>query len=402
MFDRRFPQFATASFFAFGFLCLTDLGLAQENSTQRPPVAARAKPVGKLPSPLDVQDPAKRTAVIDKMIAEYDLTPHPLPSIPENPPPHEGAMISLPYMVEPPDIIVVEILEALPGRPVSGERLVRPDGTIALGFYGDLQVRGLTAAQIKVAIIKHMRTFLLDEDLGLVEFQEPDMESLPMDAPPPPPARDHGLNPFEPHPAQDPKHKVPPGAAPNRKADTVESTVIEPRRPPGPLDEDAPGAFKIVPPQVSTRVYVDVSAYNSMTYYVLGDVTVPGRLPCTGKETVLDALNHAGGLLPTADPKQISLVRPERNGKPAKVYNVDLEAIQKRGEVATNYQIFPGDRLFVERDEVVKKTVEIDRLTHRFRRSSARCTRKPRCFEPHRSQAPIMPTSFTRSSSISG
>ena len=149
----------------------------------------------------------------------------------------------------------------------------------------------------------------------------------------------------------------------NRKADTVESTAIEPRRPPGPLDERCPGTLKIVPPQVSTRVYVDVSAYNSMTYYVLGDVTVPGRLPCTGKETVLDALNHAGGLLPTADPKQISLVRPERNGKPAKVYNVDLEAIQKRGEVATNYQIFPGDRLFVERDEVVKKTVEIDRLS---------------------------------------
>ena len=43
MFDRRFPQFATASFFAFGFLCLTDLGLAQENSTQRPPVSRAGK-----------------------------------------------------------------------------------------------------------------------------------------------------------------------------------------------------------------------------------------------------------------------------------------------------------------------------------------------------------------------
>ena len=48
------------------------------------------------------------------------------------------------YVVEPPDLLVVEVLEALPGRPISGERLVRPDGKISLGFYGDLYVAGLT------------------------------------------------------------------------------------------------------------------------------------------------------------------------------------------------------------------------------------------------------------------
>ena len=53
-------------------------------------------------------------------------------------------MIDIPYVIEPPDIIVVEVLEALPGRPITGERLVRPDGTISLGFYGDVHVRGLT------------------------------------------------------------------------------------------------------------------------------------------------------------------------------------------------------------------------------------------------------------------
>ena len=66
--------------------------------------------------------------------------------------------------------------------------------------------------------------------------------------------------------------------------------------------------------------------------------------------------------MPTAEPKDIHLARPGRDGKPSKVYKVDLEAIQQKGEVATNYQIFPGDRLFVGRNEVVKKTVEIDRL----------------------------------------
>ncbi len=107
---------------------------------------------------------------------------------------------------------------------------------------------------------------------------------------------------------------------------------------------------------------MDITAYNSKYYYVLGDVLITGRLDYTGNETVLDALNFAGGLVPTAEPKDIQLVRPERNGKPAKVYKVDLEAIQQRGEVATNYQIFPGDRLVVGRNDVVKKTIEIDRL----------------------------------------
>ena len=47
-------------------------------------------------------------------------------------------------MIEPPDMILVEVLEALPGRPISGERLVRPDGKISLGFYGEIYVAGLT------------------------------------------------------------------------------------------------------------------------------------------------------------------------------------------------------------------------------------------------------------------
>ena len=123
------------------------------------------------------------------------------------------------------------------------------------------------------------------------------------------------------------------------------------------------GPWTIVPPAESDRVFVDVTAYNSKNYYILGDVLIPGKLPWTGNETVLDVLQFAGGLLPTAEPKDIRLVRPGRDGKPAKVYKVDLAAIQEKGDVTSNYQIFPNDRLIVGRNEVVKKTVEIDRLT---------------------------------------
>ena len=59
--------------------------------------------------------------------------------------PREFNKVSMPdYVVEPPDLLLVEVLEALPGRPISGERLVRPDGKISLGFYGEVYVAGLT------------------------------------------------------------------------------------------------------------------------------------------------------------------------------------------------------------------------------------------------------------------
>ena len=90
-----------------------------------------------------------------------------MPPIPDDPPPHEGAMIDFPLVVEPPDLVLIEVLESLPGRPLSGERLVRPDGTINLGFYGVIHVRGMTLAQIKVAIIKHLRRYIDDDTLGL-------------------------------------------------------------------------------------------------------------------------------------------------------------------------------------------------------------------------------------------
>ena len=71
------------------------------------------------------------------------------------------------WKAKPGDILIVEVLEALPGRPVSGERRVREDGTIGLGFYGEVAVEGLTRREIKVKVVEQMRKYLKDEVLGL-------------------------------------------------------------------------------------------------------------------------------------------------------------------------------------------------------------------------------------------
>jgi len=291
-----------------------------------------AKPVA---PPSREESQAKLEALLDA----YDLTPRPVPEVPDNPPPHEGAMLDMPeYRIEPPDLILIEVLEALPGRPISGERLVRPDGTVNIGFYGDVHVRGLTAKQAKVKIIKHLRRLLSDDALGLHDTR-----------------RAWATPPGKPE-------NVPEPAQPDAAEEDGEKTPFQ-------AGDDAPGSDEIdepawtpMPPELSDRVFVDITAYNSKNYYVLGDIGAPGKIPITGSETVLDALQHAGGLLSTADSHDIRLVRPGRDGKPGKVYQVDLEAIRDRGETATNYQIFPGDRLVVGRDKIVEKTIQLDRL----------------------------------------
>jgi len=225
--------------------------------------------------------------------------------------PREFDKVSMPdYVLEPPDLVIVEVLDALPGRPISGERLVRPDGKISLGFYGDVYVAGLTMPEVKEKIILHLRKYLTDVALGIVEVDGATGE-----------------------PKIDPATKKP----------------------------------KLIDPKDSDMVFVDVTAYNSKNYYVLGDVLVTGKMPITGNETVLDALQHAGGLMPTAAPQNIRLVRPAPPGACCEqVLPVNLAAITSGGDPTTNYQLMPGDRLIVYRDPIVRLTIFIDRLAAPF------------------------------------
>ncbi len=94
---------------------------------------------------------------------------------------NSATQLPFPYVVEPPDLIQVEVLEALKDRPITGERLVRPDGTITLGFYGDIHVNGLTVKEVKTKIIMHLRQWLSDEVLGLIGE---DFDGNPIKIPP--------------------------------------------------------------------------------------------------------------------------------------------------------------------------------------------------------------------------
>jgi len=197
------------------------------------------------------------------------------------------------HVVEPPDMLIVEVLEALPGRPISGERLVRPDGTISLGFYGDVHVAGLTLSEVKEKVVQHLRKYVTEESLGLTEIDE-----------------------------------------------ATGCLIIDP-------ETKKP---RMIDPKDSPFVFVDVTSYNSKHYYVEGAVYSLGRLPYTGGETVLDVLHSAGGVLPSADRGKIRLIRSFPKGSSVQVLPIDYEEITMGTDSSTNYQILPNDRLVVPYD----------------------------------------------------
>src|SRR5262249_2609823 len=107
------------------------------------------------------------------------------------------------------------------------------------------------------------------------------------------------------------------------------------------------------------EVAVDVGSYNSKVYYVITDGAGYGqqvlRFPITGKETVLDALSHIGGRPVVASKKKLWVARPAPAANPClQLLPVDWNAIAQGGSTATNYQLFPGDRVFVQSDPLIK------------------------------------------------
>lgn len=116
-------------------------------------------------------------------------------------------------------------------------------------------------------------------------------------------------------------------------------------------------------PQVS----LDVLAYNSKKYYVVidgggaGEQVIP--LPCTGNETVLDALASIQGLPNVASKANIWVARPAPGCNNHQVLPVDWNAIVQGAQPETNYQVMPGDRIYVKADKMIALDTAVAKIT---------------------------------------
>ncbi len=281
--------------------------------------------------------------------------------------PHELNKVSLPeYVIEPPDILLVDAVKVvpkapyriepldvlyvqggsglLPEAPLSGQFSVEPGGRLNLGpSYGSVRVVDLTLEEAQQAIVLH-----LQRNIGIrgpeISVQLASSVAMQM------------IN---------GEHLVTPDGSIN--LGTYGSVYVS-----GMTLKQAKLALEAHLSEFldQPNVAIDVFSYNSKVYYVITEGAGQGdqfvKLPITGSETVLDALAAVGGTSAVTS-MNVWIARPTPNGCD-QILPVDYRAITRGAAVATNYQVLPGDRIILSEDPWRAADTWIDKTINPFER----------------------------------
>jgi polysaccharide biosynthesis/export protein len=284
---------------------------------------------------------------------------HPLPA-------KELAKVSLPpYVIEPPDILLVDALRVVPkppfrvqsfdvlqvmvegtllDQPINGLFAVEPGGMVDLGpAYGKVAVGGLSLDEAQDAVFRHLKRVLREPQVSLTLAEAAGQQQVAGE------------------------HLVGPDGTIN--LGTYGSVPVT-----GLTLHEAKAAIEGHLSQFleAPLVSVDVYSYNSKVYYVITEGAGYGdnvaRFPITGNETVLDAIAGINGLSRLSS-KDVWIARPAPSSMGCdQILPVDIEAIMKGGATATNYQLLPGDRVFIAQDHMVAFDSLVGRMTAPFER----------------------------------
>jgi polysaccharide export outer membrane protein len=288
------------------------------------------------------------------------------PTDPAKMPAKELAKVTLPpYVIEPPDILLVDALRVVPKppfriqsfdtlqvivegtlleQPINGLYVVEPGGMLDLGpSYGKVMVGGQSLEEAQDAIFRHLKRVLREPQVSLTLAQAAGQQQI---------AGEHLVGPD--------------GTINLGTYGTVYVTGLTLEQAKAEIEKHL--AQHLDAPLVS----VDVFSYNSKVYYVVTEGAGFGdqiaRFPVTGNETVLDAVSQINGLSRLSS-KDIWIARPAPSGVGCdQILPVDIDAILKGGSTATNYQVLPGDRVFIAQDQWVAFDSIVGKVTAPFER----------------------------------
>ncbi|MGA2256953.1 MAG: polysaccharide biosynthesis/export family protein [Thermoguttaceae bacterium] len=232
------------------------------------------------------------------------------------------------YRVAVFDIVKIHVARSLPDARLNDNYMIEDDGTVNLGSpYGSVRLAGMAIDEIAQAINKHLEKSIRKPDAAVQLVKASWVRPVTG------------------------QYLVGPDGTINLRQYGVVHIA-------GRTVSEARAAIQghLMQFLNSPESSLDVVAYNSKTYYVItrqaGEDDSVRRLSFTGSETVLDAISQVDGLS-QAYGKEIWIARqvPGKVGR-EQILSVDWDAITQGAETATNYQLLPGDRLFIVTEKV--------------------------------------------------
>ncbi|MEX2141403.1 MAG: polysaccharide biosynthesis/export family protein [Pirellulales bacterium] len=248
-----------------------------------------------------------------------------------------------PFRIEPLDVLYIEVEGAYEESPIRGPYAVEPGGAIDLGsLYGKVDVVGLSLDEATDAVTRHLERLLRAPQVSLTLYQSAGIQQISG------------------------QHLV-------AMDGTINLGVYGSVYVTGMTIPQATEAIREHLKQFveDTLISVDVLVYNSKVYYIvtqgagLGDNMV--RFHITGNETVLDAVAQIQGLSRVSS-KNIWIARPSPETGCFQILPVKWEDVVRGGKAGTNYQILPGDRVFIQQDHMIAADAMLARVSAPFER----------------------------------
>jgi polysaccharide export outer membrane protein len=242
-----------------------------------------------------------------------------------------------PYLLQPYDTVAIQAGGTPPETPLSGTFFIGPDGTVTLGpHYGTVNLMDQTVTEAKETLVKQLSSALVHPEVSIALVDSAARQKI-----------------------SGPHLVCMDGTV---TLGSYGSVLVA-----GMTVDEARQAVKEHLLKFFDRLQVslEVNGYNSKIYYIVTQGAGFGdgvyRFPVTGNETVLDAISQINGLQKVSS-KKIWIARPSDKAGQMQRLDVCWDDITANANARSNYQLLPGDRVFIAEDGLIAADTALGKI----------------------------------------